>query len=107
MEIYIDNEYKCHTTQCAGLRKIETVVFDGCCETYINGFRYVPEGESWTREDGEVFKGKMIAPHTDYTELRHAQAEYEHQLLEQLKAENTDMKTALAKFGVTEDKTDE
>ena len=67
--IYIDNDFKCHITGNDTMIAIETDAFDGKCDSYIEGYRFVPEGESWTREDGEEFKGQMIAPWKDYTEL--------------------------------------
>lgn len=82
MIIYIDSEYRCHTTNPDGtFREVETVFFDGRCQTFIEGYRYVPSGESWTRSDGVVFTGEMIAPWKPYSELDAAQREYERQKL--------------------------
>ena len=77
MNIYIDAEYKCHLVDDGTMVQIETDFFDGKCNTYIEGFRYVPSGESWTREDGVAFQGEMIAPWKPYNELAAAQAQYE------------------------------
>jgi hypothetical protein len=75
--IYIDNDYRCHAANPDGaFREVETDAFDGKCDAYINGYRYIPAGESWTREDGEVFKGEMIAPAVDYAELDDVQRDY-------------------------------
>ena len=52
MTIYIDNDYKCHTSPGEGLTAVETDFFDGKCRQYIEGYRFVPSGESWVREDG-------------------------------------------------------
>lgn len=73
MTIYIDNDYKCHLYG-TGMRAIETDVFDGKCKEYIEGMRYVPDGETWVRDDGEVFTGAMIAPWVDSAALALAQA---------------------------------
>lgn len=100
MTIYIDSEYKCHVLPGEGLREFDVPFFDGKCQTFIEGYRYVPDGETWTRADGEEFKGEMIAPWKNYTELYKAQLEYE---LEQLKAELADADDALAELGVTVD----
>ena len=73
MTIYIDSDYKCHTTPGDGLTSIETDTFDGKCSRYIEGYRFVPAGQSWTRDDGQVFHGEMIAPWRNYgilTELQ-------------------------------------
>ena len=82
MTIYIDFECRCHTTNPEGtFREIETDFFDGKCATFIEGYRFVPSGESWTRSDGVVFHGEMIAPFKDYSELDSAQREYEREKL--------------------------
>lgn len=66
MTIYIDNDYKCHTSPGGGFTSVETDAFDGKCRQYIEGYRFVPAGQSWTRDDGQVFHGEMIAPWRDY-----------------------------------------
>lgn len=98
MKIYIDSDYKCHATNTGGLREIETDFFDGKCSAFIEGYRVVPEGETWTRSDGEVFTGEMISPWKDYNVLAAYQEMYESML-----AEQKDMKNALETLGVTLD----
>lgn len=95
MKIYIDSDCKCYVSNNGTMREFDVPFFDGKCSTFIEGYRYVPNGESWTRADGEVFKGVMIAPHTSYDQLYKAQLEYE---IEQYKAALTEIETAL---GVT------
>lgn len=95
--IYINSEYKCHTTNPNGtLREVETDFFDGKCDTFIEGYRFVPSGESWTRSDGVVFTGEMIAPWKNYALLDAAQRLYEQALI-------LDMQHALKTLGVTLD----
>lgn len=79
--IYIDSDFKCHVTNDGTMRSVETDYFDGKCDTLIKGYRLVPTGESWTRNDGAVFYGEMICPWKDYAELDKAQREYEKRLL--------------------------
>lgn len=79
--IYIDSEFKCHTSNDGTMRVVETDFFDGKCDAFIEGYRFIPSGESWTRSDGAVFHGEMIAPWKDYAELDTAQRAYERQLL--------------------------
>ena len=79
--IYIDSEFKCHVSNADGMTAIETDFFNGKCDTFIEGYRFVPSGENWTRSDGVVFRGEMIAPWKDYAALDAAQREYEKQLL--------------------------
>lgn len=81
--VYIDNDYKCHPTNLGGTyAAVETDFFDGKCDAYIEGYRFVPDGKTWVREDGTVFKGEMIAPHTDYRILAAYQLQYETMLAE-------------------------
>lgn len=95
--IYIDAEYCCHTTNPNGtFREVETTFFAGKCDDFIEGYRFVPSGEHWTRSDGEVFTGEMIAPWKPYAELDAAQRQYEQALI-------ADMQNALNKLGVTLD----
>lgn len=94
--IYIDTEFKCHITNDGTMTAVETDFFDSRCDAFIEGYRFVPAGESWTREDGEVFTGEMIAPWVNFEELDTAQREYEKALI-------ADMQTALNKLGVTLD----
>ena len=81
MKIYIDKDYKCYAADDGTMTAVETDFFDGKCKEFIEGYRYVPSGESWTREDGEVFQGEMIAPWKDFAELDAAQREYEREQL--------------------------
>lgn len=78
--IYIDSDFKCHLTDDGTVTAIETDFFDNKCDALIEGYRFVPSGESWTREDGEVFCGEMIAPWRDYSVLDKAQRVYEQEL---------------------------
>ena len=63
MTIYIDSEYKCHLENADGRRAFETDKFDGMSKPYIEGFIYIPDGETWVRSDGEEFKGIAIFPY--------------------------------------------
>jgi hypothetical protein len=82
--IYIDiTTFECHTAQNADGTRIpyETEFFDGKCDEFIEGYRCIPPGYSWTRSDSTVFHGEMIAPWKPYDELDAAQREYELQKL--------------------------
>lgn len=92
--IYIDAEYKCHVANDGKMVAVETDAFDGKCEEYIDGYRFVPAGDSWTRPDGVVFAGEMIAPWKPFEELAAAQAAYERQEL-------SDYRDALKIVGVS------
>ena len=79
MTIYIDSDYKCHTSPADGLTAIETDFFDGKCRQYIEGYRFVPFEQRWTREDGQVFHGEMVSPWRPYEILAELQAVYEEE----------------------------
>lgn len=79
--IYIDSDFKCHASDDGAMTAVETDVFDGKCAAYLEGYRYVPAGERWTRPDGVVFAGEMIAPWKPFEELAAAQAAYDRQRL--------------------------
>ena len=95
MKIYIDNDHMCHTVNDGTMRGFEVPFFTGKCAAYIEGYRYVPQGESWTRADGEVFTGEMISPAVDSRILEAYQKQYESDA-----AEREDMQAALALLGV-------
>lgn len=81
MKIYIDSDYRCHTSNPDGeYREFDVPFFDDKCNEMIEGYRYVPAGETWTRGDGESFAGEMIAPAVDYAELDAAQRVHERLL---------------------------
>ena len=96
--IYIDNDYKCHVTDDGTMTAVETNAFDGKCDAYIEGYRFVPAGKSWTREDGAVFHGEMIAPWRDWRELDAAQRDYEREQLATLQAENEALVSDMAQM---------
>lgn len=80
--IYLDSDFKCHLTDDGTMTAVETDFFDGKSNTFIEGYRFVPVGKSWTRSDGVEFTGQMIAPWKDYKELTAAQAQYELMMAE-------------------------
>ena len=92
--IYIDNECKCHVTNDGTMTAVETDFFDGKCDEYIEGYRFVPEGEELEMEDGSCFYGEMIAPWKNDRELERAQSAYERQIM-------TEYAEALRTMGVS------
>lgn len=77
MKIFVDADFRCHVLPLPGCRELETDFFEGRCPAFVEGFRYIPAGESWTREDGKVFHGEMIAPWQDFSWLRGLQEMWE------------------------------
>ena len=104
MTVYIDTDFKCYASDPDGLyTAVETDFFDGKCAAYIEGYRFVPAGETWTRPDGTVFAGEMVAPWRDWDELDAAQREYEREQYAAMAAELADTKAALEILGVNAD----
>lgn len=95
MKIYLDTDYKCHTSNDGTMREVETSFFNDKCKTFIEGYRYVPAGEVWTRADGTEFPGEMISPWREYALLEEFQRQYE-----ELIAQQADMQAALDLLGV-------
>ena len=80
MKIYIDPDYKCHVSSDGTMREFDVESLDGKCPAYIEGCRYVPIDESWTRPDGHVFDGEMFTLWRDSRLLEKFQAQYDAQL---------------------------
>lgn len=98
MKIYIDSDFKCHVSDDGTMRLVETNAFNGKCAAFIEGHRLIPADEIWTRSDGRVFRGEMVAPWKDSGVLQAYQEQYEAML-----PEMQDMQTALTELGVTPD----
>ena len=100
MTSYIDNDFKCHTSDPDGtLTAVETDFFVGKCAAYIEGYRFAPAGETWTRPDGVVFRGEMIAPWKDWRELDAAQRDYEREQLAAYEQALSEIEQALGVSG--------
>lgn len=97
-KIYLDSNFKCHTSSTEGLTQIETDAFDGKCNIYIQGYRFIPAGQTWTRADGVIFAGEMIAPWKPWAELDTAQREYEREQYQALAAQNAEYESALTEI---------
>lgn len=95
MKIYIDTDFKCHVADDGTMTAVDTDAFDGKCTEYIEGYRFVPAGQTWTRSDGAEFPEEMIAPWRDWNELDEVQRAYEREQYE-------DMRAALEVLGVDE-----
>lgn len=94
-KIYLDTAFRCHVAPSDGLTAVETAAFDGKCHAYIEGYRFVPGGKTWVREDGVEFAGEMIAPWKPWQELDKAQREYERQLVAEYEAALQEIEEAL------------
>ena len=92
MTYYLDAEYRLHVEQEEAMIPWEDEhgLFRNRSDAFIEGYRVVPEGHTWIREDGEVFEGFMMAPAVHYETLA----------LEDAQARMNDMQTALETLGV-------
>ena len=69
--IYIDSEFKCHSTNDGTMSAIETSFFDGKCDAFVEGY---------------CVKQNTIYPWKPISELDTAQREYERQQLKEYEA---------------------
>lgn len=97
-KIYLDTAFRCHVAPGDGLTAVDTAAFDGKCDAYIEGYRFVPGGRTWVREDGAVFTGEMIAPWKPWQELDEAQREYEREQYAAVTAQNAEYEAALSEI---------
>ena len=78
LKIYLDSDYICHSSNIGNLREYITDFFDeNTPEKFIDGYRIVPDGEIWIREDGVTFQGEMVAPAINYEGLKKVQEQYQ------------------------------
>jgi len=81
MKIYIHpQDFRCFADPPDGAYlEAETDFFDGMCAAFIQGYRFVPAGHTWTRGDGARFRGTMIVPWKEHAQLDAAQRAYERE----------------------------
>ena len=82
MKIYIDSDYKCYTTNPDNTyRAFDVQFFDLKCPEFIEGHRYIPNGETWIDLNGVENDGEAAFPWKPWSELDAAQYEYERRLI--------------------------
>ena len=96
MKVYLDSDFIVHAEKFDGYIEAEDSFFDYICPEIFDCYRFIPEGCSWTRNDGKVFFGKAIGLVKPSDEATRKQREYENQLL-------SDMRTALETLEVRAD----
>ena len=106
MLVYIDTDYKCHLSDDSTRRAFDVPFFDGKCAEFVEGYRYVPSGETWTRADGKTFTGEMITPWRDYSGLAAIQAAVDRITAEK-DAEITEINEAMMDFVAMVEETEE
>lgn len=77
MIVYVDSDFKCHLVNDGTMIEFESSFFDNKSSAFIEGFRAVPEGRTWTRDDGRVFGEGMISPWKDSRLLGAYQYQYD------------------------------
>ena len=98
MTIYIDNDFRCFAEPGEGMEAVQTDFFDGKAPGYIDGYRFIPAGNSWTGEDGTVYLGEAAFPVTDWEALDKIQREYEREQIPALTAQNDEYEAALSEI---------
>ena len=80
---YLDDDFMLHVENDGTMTAWvdEAGFFNGKGKTFVEGYRVVPEGMSWKRSDGRVFKGLMITPAKNHMELMMAQLQEENDAL--------------------------
>lgn len=80
MLVFIDANYKCHVVDDGTMRAFEVPFFDNKAPAVIEGYNYVPPGETRIGVDGTAFQGEQRSPWRDLALLEEFQAQYEAQL---------------------------
>ena len=96
--IYLDSNLRCHIRNDGTMIVVRTPAFDGKCDAYIEGYRFVPGEKTWVRGDGVEFAGEMIAPWKPWQELEEAQREYEREQYAAVAAQNAEYEAALSEI---------
>lgn len=80
------------------MEAVETGFFDGKAPGYIEGYRFIPAGHSWTGEDGTVYLGEAAFPVTDWEALDKIQRVYEREQHQALVEQNAEYETAMSEI---------
>lgn len=100
MTIYIDKDFKCYATNDGTMRGFDVPFFDGKCREFIEGYRYIPAGETWDKDGGSSFRGEAVFPRENSRKLSQLQMEYEAALLNKLRSEFEKAVAALKKLHI-------
>lgn len=98
MTIYIDKDFRCFAEPGEGLVAVQTEFFDGKAPGYIDGYRFIPAGQSWTGKDGTVYRGEAAFPVTDWEALDKIQRVYERERYAAVAAQNAEYEAALSEI---------
>lgn len=84
MNVFVDNNYKCHVSNDGTFREIEEPFFYGKCQTFIEGYCY---------DDSKGYA--KIYPWKPYDELDAAQREHEREQLTEYEKALAEIEAAL------------
>ena len=90
MIFFIDKENKCHVTDDGTMRECEDARFDNKCKEYIEGFYYIPAGETAVI-NGVEYTGRVLCAFKPFTELAYAQTLYDLEQLRGVQADTDEM----------------
>lgn len=95
MIVYVDSEYKCHVNNDGTMESFDVDFFNDKCDMFIEGYRYIPVGCTWVRNDGVGFEGVAIIPWKNYNDLDNLQRTYERELIRQYEADLAELDAAM------------
>lgn len=85
--VYVDPaSWRCSRTAQDGALAVETDVFLGRCDAFVEGCILVPHGCSLALADGRTLPGEMMTPWKPYAGLDEAQRAYERAQYEAARA---------------------
>jgi len=53
--VYLDEQFRCFVSDDGTRLPVETEAFDGKCDAFVEGYRFIPAGKCWMRRDGTLF----------------------------------------------------
>lgn len=81
--LYIGKDFKLYVTNSDDRIPVETDIFDGFCNEYIEGHIFVPEGMTMVNQNGETVHGQFVQPWKNTEVLTVYQEQYESRQHEQ------------------------
>lgn len=95
MIVYIDSNFKCHTTNDGTMTPVEEEFFDYKCKEFIEGYCLKPDNMVWVLDSGEILSdGKIITNFKPYSELNLAQQKYDREQLDLYRNQEVELNTS-------------
>lgn len=86
MRIFVDGQFHVHTEAAEGTSPIDTDVFEGMPEPVVCCYRFVPEGKTCQKPNGDTVYGPFVQPFVTEKELERVWRDYERKLIAQYEA---------------------